>query len=324
MLAVYRFSSIWYDGRLMDKDDRKAITKTIEARHLLLKAVRGFFYDRGYLEVETPYLMRTAPPDPYIDPLNVFVGSAGPCYLHTSPEVGMKKLLAAGCERIFEICKAFRVEEFAEHHAIEFTMAEWYSRGTYREAMEETQALITWAAKAVCGEVDGYFKVPWEVYRVKDLFLQMTGIDPFPLTRDELRARMERHGFRGLKNEDTWEDLFFKLFIQEVEPHIQEKGPYFMTDWPASLTAMAQKKDGHTVERFELYLKGLEIANGYTELLNPEEQRERLLRDNAVRANEGKARVPLGRAVPGRAFGHTRPGGWCFAGDGQASYGASW
>src|SRR5512136_2290483 len=98
----------------------------LPARHELLKAIRKFFYCNGSLEVETPYLIRCPAPDAYIEPLRVYVGKEGPFYLHTSPEIGMKKLLLFGHEKIFQICKVFRVEEFKEHHNTEFTMLEWY------------------------------------------------------------------------------------------------------------------------------------------------------------------------------------------------------
>ena len=114
----------------------------IYARHLILKAARDFFYERGYIEVETANIARTAPTDPYIEPLRAFVADAAPFYLHTSPEMGMKKILARGRDRIFQICKVFRVEEFEEHHSAEFTMLEWYGPGTYEEAIAETEALV--------------------------------------------------------------------------------------------------------------------------------------------------------------------------------------
>jgi lysyl-tRNA synthetase class 2 len=105
---------------------------------------------------------------------------------------------------------------------------------------------------------------------------------------------MRGRGFQGLTDEDSWEDLFFKLFVQEVEPRVRERREdCFIKDWPASLTAMARRKDRHRVERFELYMEGLEIANGYTELLDAEEQRERFSRDNAVRISRGKEGFPL-------------------------------
>ena len=259
-----------------------------------VRAAREFFYGRGYIEVETPCLMRTAPPDPYIEPLEAYVGSSGPYYLHTSPEMGMKKVVALGHERIFQICKVFRVEEFEEQHAIEFTMLEWYLAGTYAEAMEETEGLVKAVGRALGAPSDA-LAGRFEVRDLKDLILETAGLDPFPLDRDALFAAMGERDFQGLGPADAWEDLFFLLFVHKVEPLIRRlsAAPCFIKDWPASLTAMARRKDPHTVERFELYMNGLEIANGYTELLDPAEQRERLSRDNAVRAQRGMATFPV-------------------------------
>ncbi len=271
-----------------DRQDTKS--DAVGQRHLLLRAIRDFFYRRGYTEVETPYLSRTAPPDPYIEPLSVFIGGAGPYYLHTSPEIGMKKLIAGGHGRIFQVCKVFRVEEFEEHHSVEFTMLEWYMAGTYRDAMRETADLVREAASVLRPADPSVGLSEWPDYAVSDLFAQAAGFDPLPLDAAALLAEMERRNYRGLSAHDTWEELFFRCFVQDVEPLIQQKGdgPFFVTDWPASLTAMARKKDAYTAERFELYMAGLEIANGYTELLDPKEQRERMLEDNAKRKLQGK------------------------------------
>jgi lysyl-tRNA synthetase class 2 len=267
----------------------------VRERHAALRAAREFFYGRGYIEVETPALTRTAPPDPYIEPLEVYVGRSGPYYLHTSPEIGMKKLVAQGHEKIFQICKAFRVEEFEKHHAIEFTMLEWYMRGTYLEAMEETTGLVRTLGRALGAGAADMVAGRLEVHEVKALFLETAGLDPFPLDRDALFSAMEERGFQGLARCDTWEDLFFLFFVQKVEPRIRalSEAPCFIKDWPASLTAMAKKKNDHAVERFELYMNGLEIANGYTELLDAGEQRARLSRDNASRAQRGMRVFPL-------------------------------
>ena len=265
----------------------------VRERHLILRAIRDFFYHRGYLEVETPCIGRTAPPDPYIEPLKVHVGERGPFYLHTSPEIGMKKLLGRGYDKIFQVCKAFRVEEFEEHHAVEFTMLEWYREGTYLEAMEETAGLIGSLSRLAPGEAGAPAREVRKIYTLSELFREATGIDPLPLGRDALFSAMRGRAFRGLTPEDTWEDLFFKLFVQEVEPRVRERREdCFIKDWPASLTAMAGRKDEHTVERFELYMAGLEIANGYTELLDTDEQRARFARDNAARVSRGKEAFP--------------------------------
>jgi lysyl-tRNA synthetase class 2 len=258
-------------------------------RHAALRAARAFFYGRDYIEVETPFLTKTAPPDPCIEPLEAYVGGSGPYYLHTSPEMGMKKVVALGHEKVFQICKVFRVEEFQELHAIEFTMLEWYLPGTYLEAMEETEGLVRSVGRALGAPCADAVAGRFDVYDLKALILDAAGLDPFSLDRDALFTAMKERGIQGLGPRDAWEDLFFLLFVQKVEPRMRRlsEAPCFIKDWPASLTAMAKRKDDHTVERFELYMKGLEIANGYTELLDPREQRERLLRDNAVRAQRG-------------------------------------
>ena len=265
----------------------------IEARHHLLRAIRHFFYVRGYLEVETPYLMATAPPDPYIEPVRAFVDGKGPFFLHTSPEIGMKKLLSMGHERIFEISKVFRVEELQEVHSIEFTMLEWYRKGTYAEALEETRRLIMASLRALAIEDrEKYFAPPWPVFDLGELCLEKTGMNPLVMDRASLFAALKGKGFPGIGSHEPWEDLFFKLFIQEVEPKIGCASPYFIKDWPAAVSTMAKRKDAHRVERFELYMRGIEIANGYTELLEPDEQRQRFERDNLVRQGQGKKGFP--------------------------------
>jgi lysyl-tRNA synthetase class 2 len=263
-------------GKLFKSD----ITEVLNARHGLLRVIRDFFYSRDYIEVETPNLMKTAPPDPHIDPLEVFIGNGGLLfYLHTSPELHMKKLLQYGTERIFQICKVYRVEEFEEVHNVEFTMLEWYRRGTYKDAMEETAQLV----ELVTG-----MKKPYTVYDLERLIADRTGISPFQYDRDEFYKALKGKGFAGIDEKDTWNDLFFKLFIQEVEPELNQNRPYFIKDWPMSISTMAKRKGINKVERFELYINGLEIANGYTELLDPVEQRARFVNDNKEREGLGK------------------------------------
>jgi elongation factor P--(R)-beta-lysine ligase len=273
----------------MSPDEILASTlQLLRSRHALLRVVRDFFYDRDYLEVETPNLMKTAAPDPNIEPLQAYVCDRGPFFLHTSPEMGMKKLLRYGHGRIFQVCKVYRVEEHGEIHNTEFTMLEWYREGDYVDAMAEVEDLIVFVAEHMGQEEREYFEGPWKVYDLAELFAEKTGINPFMLERDHLFSAMREKGFRGLDDRDMWNDLFFKLFIQEVEPGMPKGGPYFIKDWPLSVSTMAKRRDPNRVERFELYMKGLEIANGYTELLDISEQRERFDRDNRERKSEGR------------------------------------
>lgn len=260
----------------------------LQFRHELLRSMRDFFYSRDYLEVETPNLMTTAAPDPNIEPLQVSINDKGTFFLHTSPEMGMKKLLHQGHERIFQICKVYRVEESTEVHNTEFTMLEWYREGTYLDAMQEVEELIAFVVGMLPVEDRNRFVKPWKVYELSELFIEMTGINPFELKRNELFLTMRSDGFRGIDERDTWNDLFFKLFIQEVEPKIPQEAPYFIKDWPLSVSTMAKRKDASRVERFELYVNGLEIANGYSELFDITEQEKRFERDNAERKASGK------------------------------------
>ncbi len=262
-------------------------------RHEMLRAVREFFFSNRYIEVETPALIKNPSPDPFIDPLSVFIEAKGPYFLHTSPEMHMKKLLPTGHERIFQVCKVYRVEEVEEIHSTEFTMLEWYRKGTYDEAMEEVENLIRYVADRLDAAREGRYRESFVVYDLEELVSGISGLNPFLFERDGLSEEMKSYGFTGIDPRDTWNDLFFKFFIQEVEPKITGKAPYFIKDWPRSISTMAKKKSLGKVERFELYMCGMEIANGYTELLDPEEQRNRFEADNAERRRLGKSTFEL-------------------------------
>jgi lysyl-tRNA synthetase class 2 len=273
---------------VMNAERKTPYSELMKARHDFIKLIRDFFYLHGYLEVETPNLMRTAAPDPNIEPLKVYIDDKGPFFLHTSPETGMKKLLRLGHERIFQVCKVYRVEEHEEIHNTEFTMLEWYREGTYFDAMNEVEDLISSVVDHFPTADGRRFTRPWQVYDLAELFIKETGINPFEFDREALFLGMQGKGFMGIDQKDTWNDLFFKLFIQEVEPRIPKEAPYFIKDWPLSVSTMAKRKDANRVERFELYINGLEIANGYTELLDTTEQRQRFAKDNSERTASGK------------------------------------
>ncbi len=269
----------------------------IRARHEILKAIRLFFYRRGFLEVETAHVMQYPAPDAHIEPLRVFVGGKGPFFLHTSPEIAMKKLLVEEQKKIFQVCKVFRVEELEEIHSTEFTMLEWYMPGTYEEAMDCTERLVKSLARRHQGTdysvSHSYFERPWKRYDLARLCFEKTGINPLVLDRESLFEAMREKQTFDVRRDESWDDLFFKLFIQEVEPGIEADAPFFIQDWPVNLSSMARRKDAQTVERFELYASGLEIANGYTELLDAEEQQARFLHENEKRRRLGKEPLPV-------------------------------
>jgi elongation factor P--(R)-beta-lysine ligase len=204
--------------------------------------------------------------------------------------MGMKKLLSAGHKRIFQICKVYRLEEREEIHSTEFTMLEWYREGTYIEAMNETNELVSSVAGALLGDEGQLYQRAFKRYELQNLFQEKTGVNPFGLGRDELFEEMKQNGFPGINDGDALSDLFFKLFIQHIEGTIGRDEPCFIIDWPALIATMAKAKDNDPakVERFELYMRGLEIANGYTELLDPIAQKKRFLDDNEERKRLGK------------------------------------
>lgn len=273
-------------------------SEILKIRHDVLRLAREFFYDRDYVEVETANLMATAPPDPHIDPLEVRVSGKGPYFLHTSPEMGLKKLLRTGHTRIFEICKVWRVEDNQEVHNTEFTMLEWYREGSCTDIMAETGSLVEQVAHRLDLPDQERFATPFTVYELDHLFLRTMGFDPFPLTRDALFTALDSRGFPGVDDKDDWNSLFFKAFIQEIEPKLDREKPCIIYGWPSSISTMAKKfaDRPNMVERFELYIGGLEIANGYTELTDPEEQLKRFEEDNRIRARAGKRQFPPDKA----------------------------
>ena len=278
----------------MPTNSTQGINDILRTRHDLLRVVREFFYGRDYIEVETAHLMATAPPDPHIDPLEVWVSGKGPFFLHTSPEMGLKKLLRSGHRRIFEVCKVWRVEDLKEVHNTEFTMLEWYREGSCKDIMAETGELVQWVAEHLPATDERRFAGPFTVYELNQLFNDIMGFDPFPLDRDALFAALGHKGFLGIDDKDDWNSLFFKVFIQEIERTLPGDRPYFIYGWPSSISTMAKKRDARAnmVERFELYIGGLEIANGYTELTDPVEQRSRFDDDNRERARLEKKQFP--------------------------------
>jgi elongation factor P--(R)-beta-lysine ligase len=278
----------------MSTNHVQRMNEILRIRHDMLRCTREFFYDRDYIEVETANLVATAPPDPYIDPLEVWVSGKGPFFLHTSPEMGLKKLVRTGHRRIFELCKVWRVEDRQEIHNTEFTMLEWYREGSCRDIMAETSDLIGHIARSIALPDSKKFTPPFPIYELERLFVDIMGFDPFPLDRDELFCALDSRGFVGIDGRDDWNSLFFKVFIQEIEPKLDRHKPYIIYGWPSSISTMAKKNEDkpNMVERFELYSDGLEIVNGYSELTDPEEQLRRFEADNRTRARMGKRQFP--------------------------------
>jgi lysyl-tRNA synthetase class 2 len=228
-------------------------------RAAMTRAIRRFFLDQDFLEVETPTRIPAPTPESHIEPI-----ASGEWFLQTSPELCMKRLLAAGYPKIFQICKCFRAGERGAHHLPEFTMLEWYRAETdYRTLMDDCEILIARIAEEL-GLGDSvswqggriYLSPPWERITVREAFVRYAG-----LTVEEALLS----------------DRFDEIMVCAIEPHLGIERPVFLYDYPAMLGALARLKsdDQEVAERFELYIAGLELANAFSELTDPLEQRRR-------------------------------------------------
>jgi lysyl-tRNA synthetase class 2 len=272
----------------------------LRRRALLTQAVRAFFAARGYTEVETPYAV--AAPGEEVH-LSAFAterlapdGVRKKLWLHTSPEFAMKKLLAGGAGRIFQIARVWRNGEAGELHAPEFSMLEWYRPGAdMRELIAETFSLVRAVLPPVvrCRGVETDLAT-FETLTLADAFSRYVGADLLA-TANNPAALAAQAGAR-LRDGETWEDLFFRLLLERIEPRIGRARPTFLTHWPAAQAALARRdpSDPRVAERFELFVCGIELANAFVELTDPAEQRARFEADRARRhALTGKDDWPL-------------------------------
>ncbi|MGB5473228.1 MAG: EF-P lysine aminoacylase EpmA [Gammaproteobacteria bacterium] len=268
----------------------------LKLRATLLSRVRAWFEREGVLEVDTPALSCAATTSPHLASFACRYYGPGVrqgtrLYLHTSPEFPMKRLLAAGSESIYQICKVFRDGEYGPHHNPEFTLLEWYrTRYDHLDLMNEVEGLLTEI-------LDGIFRIK-AVYhwRYRDLFLEFVQVDPFNTTPEALQAVLEsRHIVApvGMQEADldSWLDL---VMTHLIEPRLGA-GLVFVRDYPVTQAALAQLRPGNppVASRFEVYLNGIELANGFHELTNVHEQRMRFDYENRMREHYGLPAMPV-------------------------------
>jgi lysyl-tRNA synthetase class 2 len=266
-------------------------------RAKLLRQLRRFFDTRGFLEVETPLLSADAAIDRHLDPLSVTLfadprapGGGPAMWLQTSPELAMKRLLASGGKAIYQTTRAFRGGERGRLHNPEFTIVEWYRVGdTYDGAMRLLSDLIQQLLATDSAERQSY----------RDAFLCCVGLDPHLASVEQLARAAAQLGVAPLgapsgdreDERDAWLD---RLLVERVQPNLGGLRPTILYDFPASQAALARiRYDGVAVaERFELYLRGVELANGYYELTDPDQLRQRWEMARARRAADGKYPLP--------------------------------
>ncbi len=263
----------------------------LRQRARILEGIRAFFRSRDVLEVETPVLGRGGVSDPNLEPFEtaLALGSGRqPLFLQTSPEVFMKRLLAAGSGPVFQLGKAFRNGEAGSRHNPEFTMLEWYRPGFSTDRlMDEVGDLVS--------EVLGTPRPRRATYR--EIFLEHAGFDPFDTPVEALPERAARLGIRapsGLRGDDPdpWHDL---ILCEAIEHRLGFDAPLFVTRYPAHRASLAATcpEDPRLSDRFELYVRGLELANGFRELDDAREQERRFQDLNRRRAQEGLPGLPI-------------------------------
>ncbi|RKH60791.1 EF-P lysine aminoacylase EpmA [Corallococcus llansteffanensis] len=284
--------------------------RAARGRQGLYAALRHFFARQGYLEVETPLLVPAPGMEPYITAFEApFVpetdlGRARTLYLHTSPEYAMKRLLAEGAGPLFQICKVFRNGEVSQTHNPEFTLLEFYRpHADYHAIMDDLEGALAAAGQAAAVAAEGapgadpsfFTRTPYERVTVRDAVLRATGVDLRQHADGaSLKRAVEATGVRT-GDAQSFDDVFFHLFLQKVEPGLGHERPTFLIEYPASMAALSRLKpgDGTVAERVELYAKGLELANGFSELTDAAEQRARLLEEQELRRRLGRAVYPL-------------------------------
>ncbi len=269
----------------------------LQNRSQILAALRQNLVDRGYWEVETPILGVCPGVDRHLEGFATdFIpdggGSSRPLYLLTSPEYPMKRLLAAGSGPIFQITRAFRNGEISSRHNPEFTLAEWYRPGwTWLELMEELEGIVTSLARQF--RRSGPPSLPFMRRSVTEGFA-LFGADPHALDRENLVTAVDRAGLPPLPGASA-EELYDYLLGGAVEPSLPSEGGAYLCGYPVHHAALSRIQEGSPpiAQRFELFLGGLEVANGFTELTDAHEQRRRILQENLGRRGAGREPYPV-------------------------------
>lgn len=294
-----------------------ALLPHLKARQAATAAVRQWFASRDFFEVETPALQVSPGLEPHLQAFATeldepFGQGSRRLYLHTSPEFTMKKLLVAGLPRMFQLARVFRNGERAPTHHPEFTMLEWYrAEPDWRRIVADCEGLLRAAVDAVPAEPgramlrwNGHAADPhaeWEILAVEEAFRRHTGIDllataPDPAAPDValLAAEAKRIGIASQPG-DRWDDIFFRIFLDRIEPQLGIGRPTVLYGYPASMAALAQidPEDPRIAQRFEIYVCGLELANAFVELTDADEQRRRFEADMDLKERLYGHRYPI-------------------------------
>lgn len=292
----------WHELR-----DNPQLKEFYQKRAKIIGLTRAFFEREGFVETETPIAVALPGQEPELSPVPVTLhdpqGRAHRYYLQTSPEFAMKKLLAAGFEKIFQICKCFRdYESFGGLHNPEFTMIEWYrANATYKDIMDDTERLFKFVAERLEIPTPPPLYLPlikgenWDRKTMKQVWQEFVGVslDEY-LEAPAMRTLARSRGYE-VRDDEPYEDAFYKIFLNEIEPKLGTERPVFVYEYPAIMTSLSRicAHDSRYAERFELYIGGLELANAFGELTDAKEQKNRLEADRAKREATGRETYPV-------------------------------
>ncbi len=248
-------------------------------RAKLLQKLRAFFDQHNLIEVETPLLGREVVVDVHLDPIGVPL-SGNSYFLQTSPELAMKRMLAAGCGDIYQITRSFRTGEQGQLHNPEFTIAEWYCLG---QTPDEAMAMLSELVSHMLG-VPAAKRLTYA-----EAFATFTKVDPHRASLQELAKIAQVPA-----DNETRDDLLDRILVEQIEPNLGKSQPTILHDYPASQAALAKVRPGETpvAERFEIYVEGIELANGYHELLDADVLRQRNAQANEQRVATGRGELP--------------------------------
>lgn len=277
---------------ISDNWQPSASISILQKRACIIAQIRAFFVQRDVLEVETPALSLSGVTDVHLHAFNTLFQSplkpeSTPLFLQTSPEFAMKRLLCAGSGCIFQICKSFRNEEAGRHHNPEFTMLEWYRVNfDHLQLIDEVDQLLQSVLQTE----------PLEILTYQNAFQRFCDIDPLACSLDELKLKACEFGFENIAAIEDSKDVLLQLLCSQViEPKIGQNRPVALVGFPASQAALArlEEDDPRTARRFEVYFKGIELANGYHELADANEQLQRFEQDNQTRKQKGLKQIPV-------------------------------
>jgi elongation factor P--(R)-beta-lysine ligase len=265
-----------------------ASLQSIKDRARMLQSIRAFFAKRNVLEVETPIISPKAITDPQIKSISTQYNQQA-CYLHTSPEFYMKRLLAAGSGDIYQLAKVFRDDEQGRYHHPEFTLLEWYRSGfTHHQLMDEMQELLN---ALMSQKENSYKRISYQQVFIDTLKIDPLDVDVATLKKCAREFKIETP--QGMSDDrDMWLDW---LMVEKIAPDFSKNEFTFLYDYPASQSSLARldENDSRKANRFELFYGELELANGFYELTDAEEQEKRFVSENEIRKQKGQKIMPV-------------------------------